>query len=322
MEPFTRLAQRVGKDDQLAATARLLFAALDCHLDKHTGHCAPTLARLAGWMGRDRRTIRRALRQLEAAGYVEVDRSAGRRNTYRLLPTGDKNVPSTGDKNVPSTGDKNVPSTGDKNVPGSGPAYRIGIKEQEGKNTAPPPRSFDLFEGPYRDWFTAALSYHLADVPDLAELRDWFPSLAAEFFLHNSWHRQTDPETAVQWARGLAAIAAAQAEAAEAFAWALSTPAIDAAGRKVFSRPDHLARILFRVQSQRRRNRDRFTAASAAAAEPACDPLWASATEAERLEVEAAVRRRRPEIVAGGLNWARACADELRLRAAALADAT
>jgi hypothetical protein len=182
----------------------------------------------------------------------------------------------------------------------------------------------DLFEGPYRDWFTGALSYHLADVPDLAELRSWFPALAADFFLAHSWHRRSDPETAVQWARGLAAITATQAEAAEAFAWALASPATDGAGRKVFSRPDHFDRILSRIRSQRQRRREPVTAPAIPdqAAEPArADPVWASATEAERLEVEAAVRRRYPHVGAAGIRWVAECGDELtRLRKASAAD--
>lgn len=253
-EPFTRLAQRVGRDDQLAATARLVFAALDCFLDKRTGRCAPSVDRLAGWVGFNRRTVLRALRELEAAGYIAIDRSCGRRNAYRLLPV-------TGDNSGPVTGDKIVTGTGDKIVTGFGDSDRIGLKNKRERTGAP---SLDLFAGQYREWFTAAVAYHLADVAELAPYLDWFPALASEFFLGRSWHRSTDPETAVAWARRLAAIAAMPAEVLEAFHWAEAGPAVDYAGRKVFSRPDHLARILYRVQSQRKRIAGPAAEASAA----------------------------------------------------------
>jgi hypothetical protein len=326
VEPFTRLAQRVGKDDQLSVMARLLFAALDAHLDKRTGWCAPTLDRLAGWLGRNERTIRRCLRQLEAAGYIAVDRSCGRRNGYRLLPVVDKDTPDkndrgTPDKNDRGTPDKNDRGTPDKNDRGTPGFHHIGNQElREKEQGAAPPRPVDLFAGHYRDWFTAALRYHLADVPELAGFGAWFPALAAEFFLNRCWHRTTDPETAVGWAKALAAIAAEPAETAAAFAWALGSPTFDSAGRKVFSRPDHLARIVYRVQSQRRRPTGPVTAGAmpvVAEARALCG-FWATATAAERAEVEATVARRRPEFVPFGLHWMREAADELkRLRAAA-----
>jgi hypothetical protein len=273
VEPFTRLAQRVGKDDQLSVMARLLFAALDAHLDKRTGWCAPPIDRLAAWLGRDRRNVRRALRQLEAAGYIAVDRSCGRRNAYRLLPTGGE----TGGEIAPGTGGEIAPGTGGEIAPGTPGFHHIGNQElTEKEQGAPPPRSLDLFAGHYRDWFTAAVRYHLADVPELAGFGAWFPALAAEFFLNRCWHRTTDPETAVGWAKALAAIAADPAETAAAFAWALGSPTFDSAGRKVFSRPDHLARILYRVQSQRRRPTGPVTAAATptAEAEPAAAWTW------------------------------------------------
>jgi hypothetical protein len=275
VEPFTRLAQRVGKDDQLPTTARLLFAALDAHLDKRTGWCAPPIERLAGWVGRGRRAVRRALRQLEAAGYVAVDRSCGRRNAYRLLPSSEQTA--TGVKNDPGTGVKNDPGTGVIFDPGPPGFHHIGNQElREKEQGTAPPRSVDLFAGHYRDWFTAAVRYHLADVPELVGFGAWFPALAAEFFLTRCWHRTTDPETAVGWAKALAAIAAEPAETAAAFAWALGSPTFDSAGRKVFSRPDHLARIIYRVQSQRRRPGGPATAAAtpAAEAEPATAWTW------------------------------------------------
>jgi len=257
-EPFTRLARRVGQDDQLSAIARLTFAALDCFLDKRTGHCAPSFDRLAGWIGRDRRTVRRAIQQLERAGYIAVNRSTGRRNSYELLPieasepvTFDR---GTGDKNVPSTGDIFDRGTGDKNVPGLGDSDHLQVLRTRRKERgAPPTRQSDLFEGEFRKWFTAALAYHL-EAAGLGELAAWFPPIAADFWLFQSWLRSTDPETALAWARALAAIAATPAEVLEAFEWATAAPAVDRAGRKVFSRPDHLGRIVFRIQAQRKQN--------------------------------------------------------------------
>ena len=101
-EPFTRLAHRVGKDDGLTATARLLFAALDSHLCKRSGRCDPSIDRLAGWIGCSARHVKNLLRDLERAGYVRIDRSAGRRNSYVLLPhsnghTGEPGFTPTGE---------------------------------------------------------------------------------------------------------------------------------------------------------------------------------------------------------------------------------
>jgi len=313
MEPFARLARRVGTDDQLSPTARVVFAALDAFMCKRTGRCDPTFARLSAWVGRHPRNVRRAVRQLEAAGYLAVDRSTGRRNAYRLLPTGGE------------TGGENALGTGGENAPGLGDPYRMSeLRTREKEQAPPPPRSVDLFAGHYRPWFTAAVRYHLADVAELLPWVEWFPALAAEFYLSQSWHRQTDPETAVGWARRLAAIAATPAEVAAAFAWALGSLHFDSAGRRVFSRPDHLARIVYRVQSQRKRNHGGANgkaetlpgvrlAGEHAAGQPAdrFAEAWADATETERAEVEAAVRRRKPSAEVGGLTWRTAAAEEL-----------
>lgn len=242
MEPFARLAQRVGKDDQLTPTARLVFAALDAFMDKKTGRCAPTVARLAGWIGRGRRAVLRALAGLEAAGYVEVIRASGRRNAYRLLP-------GTGATNDTGTGATNGTGTGAINGTGSGPPT---IPESRTRGKEPMrPRAADLFAGHYREWMVPAIREHLAG----CDLADWFPPLVTDFFLAQSWHRETDPETAAAWGRRLAGFKVTPDEVDDAFRWALGADGFDPAGRRVFSRPDHLARIVYRVQTQRKRRR-------------------------------------------------------------------
>jgi hypothetical protein len=313
MEPFTRIANRVGKDDQLSAAARLLFAALDSFLDKRTGSCSPSLNRLAGWIGCSSRHVKNLLKDLERAGYVRIDRSAGRRNSYVLLPQSDG---QTGEPQFPTTGEPQFPTTGEPQFPGSTDLDRIGVKNKRERTSEP--RPLDLFHDHHRAWFTDAVRYYLGDVPELADLIGWFPQLVGDFFLARSWHRTTDPETAVEWAKRLNAITATQAEAAEAFAWSLSSPATDGAGRKVFSRPDHLDRIVARIKSQRQRQRDRSATVPEreAAAEPSRQQqIWSSATDAEREEVSARVRRRHPDIVPGGLRWISEVVNELtRLR--------
>ena len=311
MEPFTRLAQRVGKDDELPAAARLLFAALDSFLDKRTGRCAPSLDRLAVWLGFCRRHVRRLLLQLEAAGYIKIDRESGKRNSYILLPdadpTGDIQTPPRGDIQTPPRGDIQTPPRGDIQTPGSVDSDRIGIKEQEGKNReVPPPR--DLFAQHYREWFASALRDLFAERPELAGLADWFPSTVSEFFLAHAWHRISDPETALFWARRFLSLRATEAEVKAAFEWALGTPAVDARGQSIFSRPDHLDRICFRIQSQRRRPaapRLEDPAPSPSAAELA----WQEAAEADRELVRASLRRSPGLGLEGGPLWEWRCAD-------------
>ena len=148
-----------------------------------------------------------------------------------------------------------------------------------------------MFAPHYRDWLTGALRYWLAEVPGTEDLRAWFPKLAADFFLSQSWHRSTDPETAAAWGKRLAAIAATEAEAADAFAWASGAHHFDSAGRRVFSRPDYLSRIVWRILTRRKRQAGPPTAPPTPAdpVEPAGSvfpPNWPRPTPRRPAEVD------------------------------------
>lgn len=321
-EPFARLPRRILIDDQVPPLGRVLFAALDKELDKRTGRCSPSAAKLAALVGCDRRHVLRLLQVLERSGYVRVHRASGRRNAYELLPadvTGDISV--TGPAGV--TGDIPVTGTSDTHVTGFASAHHIGeLRTEEKEQPAPPPAAAlhvpdpHLFAPQHRHWLRTAVDYLLGDQPDLVHLRPWFPALAAELFLARSWQRSTDPATAVLWARRLAGLTppATDAEATAAFRWALGG-LTDGQGRKLFSRPDHLDRIVWRIQSQRRQAAPPpATAAPAATAtsdQSASELAWDQAPAHVRDQVVAAVRRTRPTLDPAGWPFRMCCVAEL-----------
>ncbi|WP_419628623.1 helix-turn-helix domain-containing protein, partial [Thiolapillus sp.] len=69
------------------------------------GRCWPSLARLALMTGYSERTVRRALRALEAAGLVRIERRPGRPALYSL------NLSTTPDRESGDPG-QSVPRTG------------------------------------------------------------------------------------------------------------------------------------------------------------------------------------------------------------------
>src|SRR5262245_48062798 len=107
-----------------------VYARLDFYLDKRTGFCCPSIARLAVDLDLSKKQVARILQWLEANGWIIVERETGQINRYvtergpngvfALSRTRDINVPGTRDTNVPGTRDINVPGTRDTNVPGCG----------------------------------------------------------------------------------------------------------------------------------------------------------------------------------------------------------
>ncbi|MRH77797.1 hypothetical protein GH984_03685 [Spiribacter sp. C176] len=57
-----------------------------------TGVCWPSLNTLAQSTNADRRSVVRAINQLSRAGFIQVERTQGRSNVYRLNPTSDTDV--------------------------------------------------------------------------------------------------------------------------------------------------------------------------------------------------------------------------------------
>ena len=77
------LAKDLAADKRISVTARLLFAQLLDHRNRHTGQCNPRAIVLAGELGISRRTVDRALKELRKAEMLTVKRT-GRASTYDL----------------------------------------------------------------------------------------------------------------------------------------------------------------------------------------------------------------------------------------------
>ena len=75
-------------DADVGPVARHVLLALACHADRYTFDATVAGAQLARETGLGRRSVLRAIDELEAAGLVKVDRRYGTRNTYHLS-TGD-----------------------------------------------------------------------------------------------------------------------------------------------------------------------------------------------------------------------------------------
>lgn len=67
---------------RLAPTLKVLMLALIEHMPT----CRPSVLRLAEMCCVERKTVLRGLAQLEREGFIEVEREAGVRSTYRLVP--------------------------------------------------------------------------------------------------------------------------------------------------------------------------------------------------------------------------------------------
>uniref|UniRef100_UPI003AF62E4A helix-turn-helix domain-containing protein n=1 Tax=Thiolapillus sp. TaxID=2017437 RepID=UPI003AF62E4A len=89
----------------LRAPEKPVLVALAEHVGGAGRECWPSLARLALMTGYSERTVRRALRALEAAGLVRIERRPGRPALYSL------NLSTTPDRESGAPG-QSVPRTG------------------------------------------------------------------------------------------------------------------------------------------------------------------------------------------------------------------
>ncbi len=96
-----------GRKDMSLAEASLLVT-LAYHVNDSTGECFPSQALLRAETRQNPRTLRAALKKLEAAGAVAVETKCGRRSNYRLLiPAENPLQKCTGCRNAP--GQKSKP---------------------------------------------------------------------------------------------------------------------------------------------------------------------------------------------------------------------
>lgn len=76
------------KDERIGANELAVYLGLAAHAELRSGDCFPALKTLAKYTKLHDRTVSRAIRVLEEAGYVRVDRDSnqGGANHYKLLP--------------------------------------------------------------------------------------------------------------------------------------------------------------------------------------------------------------------------------------------
>lgn len=79
------MLQNVNSDPRLTpAASRVAFWLLH-HLDRETHMCWPSIGRLARLTGLSEKAVRLAIQNLEAAGYIEADRTPGQHSFYTML---------------------------------------------------------------------------------------------------------------------------------------------------------------------------------------------------------------------------------------------
>ena len=79
------MLQYVNSDRRLTPAASRVAFWLTHHLDRETHMCWPSIERLARLTGLDKKTVRQAIYDLEAAGYIEVMREHRKVNIYTML---------------------------------------------------------------------------------------------------------------------------------------------------------------------------------------------------------------------------------------------
>jgi biotin operon repressor len=91
---FGQFSFQLLDDEQLSMSEIGVFMALVRHADIETGECYPAVETLAKYLRASKTTVRKAITTLEEAGYVAIERSAGRNvNHYWLLPPPPLNQP-------------------------------------------------------------------------------------------------------------------------------------------------------------------------------------------------------------------------------------
>lgn len=116
--PFACVPRELVESPEVSAQAVRVYALLTRYADLPNG-AVPTLARLADTAGVTQQTVRRAVRELQAAGWVAVEHRAEpdrgqTSNRYHLhsRPVADARPPDADDAGPPDTGDTGPPISG------------------------------------------------------------------------------------------------------------------------------------------------------------------------------------------------------------------
>jgi Helix-turn-helix domain len=114
------ILQHANSDARLTPAAKCVVFWLTHHSDRETRMCWPSIGRLSKLARCDKKTVGRAIRDLEASGYLEVMREHRQNNVYTLLEqekwdmkrfmkrnqVEGKNVPQRMGKMPPNVGEK------------------------------------------------------------------------------------------------------------------------------------------------------------------------------------------------------------------------
>lgn len=89
-----RIHKQVLADPRTGAFEIAVYVGLAMHAETQTGECFPSVALLAEYTELSENTVRKAIKTLVDAEYVELKYKRGRANTYKLLPMPDIHTPS------------------------------------------------------------------------------------------------------------------------------------------------------------------------------------------------------------------------------------
>lgn len=100
-----RMHRQLLEDPRLGAYEHSVYFGLAVHAEVHSGRCFPAVPALAHYSLVSDRTVQRALRVLDQAGYIAIETQPGRASTYHLLPPppldrGDSQSPVGGDRDA------------------------------------------------------------------------------------------------------------------------------------------------------------------------------------------------------------------------------
>jgi DNA-binding transcriptional MocR family regulator len=79
------MLRHTHSDPNLTPAASRVAFWLTHHANRETRQCWPSIERLVQLTGLDKKTVRRAIYNLESEGYIEVEREHRKVNTYTLL---------------------------------------------------------------------------------------------------------------------------------------------------------------------------------------------------------------------------------------------